>query len=65
LSKDVPVNMVYLAGDPPDTGYTQSHGQGRSVSDMKIEERGDMHLFWEDCAAYVGNTYNVWTIQVV
>jgi hypothetical protein len=65
LSKDVPTNMIYLAGDPPETGYTQSHGAIRSVSDMKVEDRADVHLFWEDFACYVGNPYNVWTIKIV
>jgi len=64
LSKDVPSNMIYLAGDPPDTGYTQGHGSVKSVSDMKVEDKGDLHLFWMDFAAYVGNNYNVWSIQV-
>jgi hypothetical protein len=64
LSKDVPMNMVYLAGDPAEVGYTQDHGAVKSVSDMVIDNKADKHVFWEDFAAYVGNSYNIWTIQI-
>jgi len=64
-SKDVPLNTIYLAGDPPETGYVQDHGAIKSVSDMKVEDRGDLHLFWMDVAAYVANPYNLWAIQIV
>jgi hypothetical protein len=65
VSKDVPADTAYLAGDPPETGYIQNHGSVKSVSDMKVEDKGDLHLFWEDFACYVGNTYNVWSIHIL
>jgi hypothetical protein len=64
VSKDVPATMVYFGGEPAETGYIQTHGAVRSVSDMVVQDKGDLHLYWEDFAAYVSNIYNLWSIQI-
>lgn len=64
LSKEILMSDIWLGIDPPDVGYIQDHGSVKSVSDMKVEDRGDLHLFWEDVASYVGNEYGLWRIVV-
>jgi len=65
VSKDVPSNLVYYGGDPADTGYIQDHGSVKSVTDMVVQDKGDLHVFWEDIAAYVGNVYSIWSTQIL
>lgn len=63
-SISVPMDQIYLSGDPAEIGYDQDHGAGTSASDVDIEEGVDLHMIREEHAHYIGNNYNVWKITI-
>lgn len=60
----VPVNFVYLAGDPDAVGYHQMRGGTRTASDVDIRLKVDLHTMEEEHAFYVGNAYNLWRLEI-
>lgn len=64
LSHSVPMDEVWLGGEPSEIGYHQTHGPMQSASDVDIERKVDKHIMYEDNAWYVGNVYNLWKITI-
>ncbi|MBI5305511.1 MAG: hypothetical protein HY868_25505 [Chloroflexi bacterium] len=64
LSHNIPVDEVFLSGEPSEVGYHQMYGQAESASDVNIEDGVDLHVVREDHSYYVGNPYNLWKINI-
>jgi hypothetical protein len=64
VSHSVPINSIYLSGDPAGVGYHQSHGQAQSASDVDIDLGVDKHVIRQEDAYYIGNPYNLWNIII-
>lgn len=64
VSHSVPVNSIYLGGEPEEIGYHQNHGAAQSMSEVDIEEGVDKHVVRQNDAYYVGNAYNLWSITI-
>lgn len=64
ISHSVPMNSVYLSGDPAAVGYHQNHGQAQSASDIDIDLGLDKHVVRQEDAYYVGNQYNLWEVFI-
>ena len=54
-SISVPINSIYLSGDPASVGYHQDHGGAQTASDVDIDDGVDKHVSREDHAFYIGN----------
>jgi len=60
----VPTAYVYFGGAPEDSGYHLMRGGTRTVSDIDIINKSDLHTIDEYHAYYVGNAYVLWRLQI-
>lgn len=64
VSQSVPIDTIFLTGEPEDIGYHQTRGDVQSASDVDIELRLDKHVVWREDAFYVGNNYPVYEMAI-
>lgn len=57
--------VLYFSGPPANTGWHQLRGGVKSVSDIDITKKRDLHaIIDQDHAWYVGNGYNLRTLTI-
>ena len=58
-------DYVYLGGNAQDIGYHQIRGSMQTASDVDIVKKADLHTIMDaEHATYIGNSYNLWRIQI-
>lgn len=64
LSPDVPYSEIWFSGPPSELGYHQTHGPAESASQVDVMRRVDQHITYQNDAWYIGNSYNLWKINI-